>query len=184
MAADDVSEYSRELVTEEHLRRLAAIAREELDGFFDRNPHLADYRDAYLLSALTQGAALHYASGGKHRVKDLDVHSFFAKIDPGRHQLRRARQVRDFGRSVHGVHPLDVPEGYRGRHVDLYVPLVKGATAGDDPVTAVRGYLRGATTTTAWHLSQKAVVVIDPPELLGEVIWHNRSAELDPGWDE
>ena len=74
--------------------------------------------------------------------------------------------------------------GVQGRRAGLYLPLVKGAKAGDDPVTAVCGYLRGATTTTAWHLSQKAVVVIDPPELLGQVIWHNCAAELDPGWDE
>lgn len=82
-----------------------------------------------------------------------------------------------------GVHPLDVPRRFEGRHVDLYMPLVKDVEPGDDPVTAVQGYLRSAATTTAWHLSQKAVVVVDPPELLGKVIWNNRSAELDPGWD-
>lgn len=46
-----------------------------------------------------------------------------------------------------------------------------------------QGYLGCAQTTTAWHMSQKAVV-IDPPGLLGKVIWHSRSALLDSGWDE
>ncbi|MGV9821695.1 hypothetical protein [Nocardia xishanensis] len=184
MAASDVSEYSREQLTEEHLHRLAAIARAEVATFFQRNPHLDEYRDAYLMTALTQGAALHYASGGNHRVKDLDIHSFFVRLDPDRTQLRRARRVIDFGSSEHGLHPDDVKLGFRGRHVDGIFRLVDTARKGDEPVRAVQHYLRNSTTPTAFHLRQKAVVALDPPELFGKLVWFNRNAPLDPAWDE
>ncbi|MGN2641177.1 hypothetical protein ACTD5D_34445 [Nocardia takedensis] len=184
MGFDTVAEYSREPVTEEHLRRLAEIARNEVEMFFGRNPHLAPYRDAYLMTALTQGAALHYASGGQHRVKDLDIHAFFVKVDPHKTQLRRARRVIDFGLSEFGRHPDDVALGFAGRHVDGIFRLVDTAGSADDPIATVRGYLRHSSTPTAFHLRQKAVVALDPPELFGEVVWFDRSARLDPGYDE
>ncbi|UGT61806.1 hypothetical protein [Nocardia asteroides] len=88
--------------------------------------------------------------------------------DSASERNREARKTADFGASELGRHPDDI--GYAGRRIDflgkdLDVPL------GADPVEAVRSYLRGRRTPTAWHLSQKAVVVIGPGHLLGHVIW-------------
>lgn len=183
MASDDIAEYSHEKLTDEHLRQLAEISHHEVETFFRRNPHLHAYQDAYLLSALTQGGALHYASGGRHRVKDLDIHSSFVRIDPEKTQLRRQRQVIDFGTSVFGRHPEDARLGLKGRHVDSIFRLVDTAQLGDDPVEAVRRYLEDSSTPTAFHLRQKAVIALDPPELFGTVVWHNRAADLNPHYD-
>lgn len=136
------------------------------------------------MTALTQGAALHYASGSKHRVKDLDVHSFFVRIDPDKSQLRRQRRVLDFGTSEFGRHPDDVGRGFEGRHIDSIFRLVDTARLGDDPSEAIRQYLRASPSSTAYHLRQKAVVALDPPELFGSVIWHNEAAPLSPSHDK
>ncbi|MEU4652282.1 hypothetical protein [Nocardia fluminea] len=176
---DDVSRYSHKPISESHLHRLASIAKNELAVFFGRNPHLAAYRGAYLMTALTQGGALHYASGGKHRIKDLDLHSFFVRIDPAKTQLRRQRRVIDFGPSEFGRHPDDVELGFRGRHVDGIFRLVDGVELGVEPVQAVQHYLTCGTTPTAFHLRQKAVVAVDPPELFGKILWHNENAPLN-----
>ena len=39
------------------------------------------------------------------------------------------------------------------------------------PVAAVRDYLRAGATTTAKELAKKAVVVIDPGDRFGQVVW-------------
>ncbi len=44
MAAGDVEERSHERPTRNHLHGLVRIAQDDLHGFFERNPHLKDYR--------------------------------------------------------------------------------------------------------------------------------------------
>jgi hypothetical protein len=44
MAAGDVEERSQERPTKNHLHGLVRIAQDDLHGFFERNPHLKDYR--------------------------------------------------------------------------------------------------------------------------------------------
>lgn len=166
MAYDDVAERSYEPLTEDHLRRLAELAYEDHAELMRRHSHLRVLRDRVLLTALCQGGALHWVDG-KNGVKDLDVFTFYAR-HPEQPYPPRRRKCGDFGASDLGRHPADV--GYSGRRIDfmgkdLDVPVDA------DPVDAVRSYLRGRRTGTAWHLSRKAVVVIDPNHLFGHVIW-------------
>lgn len=153
-------------LTDEHLRRLAEIAEADREGMFIRNPHLSVYRDRILLTALCQGAALHFVNG-INGVKDLDVYTFYAE-EPGVGYPYRRRGVEDFGDSELGRHPED--HAFRGRRVDLLGRTLKVAPFAD-PVTSVRNYLRAGGTATAKELANKAVVVIDPGARFGQVAW-------------
>jgi len=160
------SERSLAPLTVDHLRRLAEIAHQDREGLFNRNPHLSVYGDRILLTALCQGGALHFIDG-TNGVKDLDVYTFYAE-DPRVGYPYRRRGVVDFGESELGRHPAD--HGFRGRRVDLLGRTLR-VDPETDPVTAVRSYLQAERTTTARELAKKAVVVIDPNERLGEIIW-------------
>lgn len=153
-------------LTDEHLRRLAEIAAADREGLFSRNPHLAVYRDRMLMTALCQGAALHYVNG-TNGVKDLDVYTFYAE-DPTIGYPYRRRGVVDFGDSEHGRHPDD--HAFVGRRVDLLGRTLK-VSPSVDPVSAVRGYLKASGTSTAKELAKKAVVVVDPGARFGQVVW-------------
>lgn len=134
---------------------------------FERIPRLRVYSDRILLTALCQGAALHYVDG-RNGVKDLDVYTFYAS-HPSVSYPHRRRKVEDFGESDLGRHPDDDP-AFRGRHVDL-LGRTLGVPPTADPVGAVRDYLSIGSTTTARMLAEKAVVVIDPLPLLGRIVW-------------
>jgi hypothetical protein len=43
-----------------------------------------------------------------------------------------------------------------------------------DPVAALRSYLSQQRTSAAYHLAQKAVVLLEPFALLGTVVWPAR----------
>ncbi|WP_328435374.1 hypothetical protein [Nocardia puris] len=165
MTTDEASERSYAPLTEEHLRRLAELARTDRADLFRRKAHLRVLADRVLLVALCQGAALHWIDG-RTGVKDLDVFTFYAR-HPDQAYPRR-RKMGDFGPSVLGRHPNDI--GYAGRHVD-FMGRDLDVPADADPVEAIRSYLRGRRTATARHLSQRAVVVVEPDYLLGQVIW-------------
>ncbi|MGW4100630.1 hypothetical protein [Mycobacterium sp. NPDC004974] len=154
-------------LTEEHLRRLAEIAEMDREGFFSRNPHLSVYRHRILLTALCQGAALHFVNG-TNGVKDLDVYTFYAEDPAVTFPYRRPPGVADFGHSEFGRHPDD--HRYVGRRVDLLGRALKVAPSAD-PVAAVRSYLREGRTTTARALAEKAVVAIDPGARFGQIVW-------------
>ena len=166
VASESMIERSMAPLTSQHLRRLAEIAEKDRDGLFGRNPHLSVYRDRILLTALCQGAALHFVDG-TNGVKDLDVYTFYA-ADPSVGYPYRRRGVVDFGDSESGRHPND--HEFRGRRVDLLGRTLK-VPMSSDPVAAVQGYLRARATTTAKELAKKAVVVIDPGDCFGQVIW-------------
>lgn len=154
-------------LTDEHLRRLAEIAEADREGFFSRNPHFEVYRDGILLTALCQGAALHYVNG-TNGVKDLDVYTFYAEQPGVVYPYRRPRGVVDFGHSEFGRHPDD--HRYVGRRVDLLGRALKVEPSAD-PVAAVRNYLREGRTKTSKALAEKAVVAIDPGARFGQVVW-------------
>jgi hypothetical protein len=165
LVSDGVSPRSDALLTRQHLSRLAGIARRDLDEFFQRNPHLRTYRLRVLLTALCQGAALHYLDQS-NGVKDLDVYTFLA-ADPDL-RLQRRRRWADFGPSELGRHPGDV--GYSGRRVEIYLKTIE-CGQGQTPEEAVRAYLRTSTTAVARKLAAKAVIGLDPPNLFGTTIW-------------
>jgi hypothetical protein len=147
-------------IEDDDLHRLADLASKDLDAFIQRNPRYANLAGRVLCVALCQGAALHYVDG-QNGVKDFDVWTFFADNGEGPEYPVRRRGVAGFG----GSRFKDST-----RRVDFLGRTLKvGREA--DPVDAVQSYLAGRRTSSAWHLSQKAVVVLAPPDRRGEVIW-------------
>lgn len=117
--------------------------------------------------ALCQGAALHYVDR-KTGVKDFDVFTFYAE-NPGGPFPYRWPTTADFGPSRFGRREGE-PETYRGRRIDFMGrSLPEGVNA--NPVEALTRYLVGGRTKTARRLREKAVVLIDPPQLRGRVVW-------------
>jgi hypothetical protein len=74
----------------------------------------------------------------------------------------------NFGDPKFGVTP-DTPH-FIGRRVDVIGRSIPGAKP-NDPIGCLRKYLEYSKTESARLLSQKAVVLIDPAELLGTVVW-------------
>jgi len=150
------------------LLRLAALAADAEAELFGRNPHGSGrYAGRLLGRALCQGAALHYVSK-KNGVKDFDVWSFYAQYDDWPFPARW-RGTRDFGPSKFGRYPGDPPR-YSGRRVDLLGRSLPAAP-GTDPADAIRRYLAARRTESAKALAAKAVILIDPQNRAGEIVW-------------
>jgi len=160
-------ERSQEPITVEDLSTFAEIAKNDRIKFFKNNP---DYKEHYLCAALCQGAALHYLDG-VNGIKDIDIWSFYVSTgDTKDFPPRRPRPKCDLGPTKFGVHPDDARDGYKGRRVDLFGRSIS-ALENDDPVEAVRRYLREGRTKSARHLRQKAMVLIEPETLRGTIVW-------------
>ena len=154
-------------LTPNDLLLLGAIAAGDRDALFQRKPELARlYENRLFAVALCQGAALHYLNG-KNGIKDLDVWSFFRSAKERPFPYRR-RGIADFGDPKFGK-TEDSP-GFVGRRIDLLGRSIE-ATDFSDPVAVLRNYLAAGKTETAWLLSQKAVILIEPKPLFGTVIW-------------
>jgi hypothetical protein len=149
------------------LRRLAEIAARDRAEFFQRHPRWRRlYAKRVIAVALCQGAALHYVDG-KNGVKDFDVWTFYAAHAEAPFPGRRRGKV-DYGASKFGRHPAD--RHLLGRRVDLLgrsLPIALGS----DPVEALRDYLNAGSTRSARALAAKAVVLLDPSNLRGRVVW-------------
>lgn len=161
---------SYERLTPDDLSRLAAIAKDDRGARFARRPRWRPYADRVLCVALCQGAALHYLDG-RNGVKDFDVYTFYAEHPTGPFPYRWLTNL-DFGPSRFGRYPGD-PDRFRGRRVDL-IGRSLAVSPDADPVEAVRQYLAAGRTETARHLASKAVVLLEPEGLRGEIIWPPR----------
>jgi hypothetical protein len=161
----DPTERSLEPINTDDLAQFALIASLDRDDFFTRHAR----PQHFLCSALCQGAAKHYVDP-TNGVKDIDVWSFFVKTNGITDFNARRRVERDLGPSKFGVHPDDAKRGYTGRRVDLLGRSIDVAP-GEGPVEAIRRYLCECKTASAWHLQQKAVVLLEPAELAGTVVW-------------
>jgi len=158
------------------LQRLAAIAKEDRKDLFRRRAKTGRlYKNRLFAVALCQGAALHYLNlTGANGIKDFDVWSFFEEHPERPFPYRRTYRA-DFGDDKFGK-----TEGFphfRGRVVDLIGRSMKNVNRAS-PVDTLRRYLRqGAAKRKAsrmpwnWHLAQKAVILIEPDELLGTIVW-------------
>jgi hypothetical protein len=161
-------ERSSAVIELEDLRRLSEIARSDLQRYIARDPGLrAGFATKTLCVALCQGAAWHYLDKTTG-VKDFDIFTFFAAGGVMDFPPRR-RTTDDFGPSKFGRHPDDNPR-YTGRRVDVMGRSI-AHTAGADPIESLRHYLRTKPTRTARCLVQKALVVIDPIDERGRVVW-------------
>lgn len=149
------------------LRRLAQIATADRELLFRRNDRLRRlYEDRVLCIALCQGAALHVVDG-RNGIKDWDVWTFFrmhpeAPFPPRRRVEREFGDPR-FGRSI-------IRSEYLGRCVDLLGRAIE-CPEGVDPAAAIRRYLRQGRTASAKALADKAVVLVDPEERCGDIVW-------------
>jgi len=150
------------------LHRLAALAADAEAALFSKHPQGSGrYAGRLLGRALCQGAALHYLDENTG-VKDFDVWSFYAAYSD-RPFPARWRGTRDFGPSKFGRYPND-PPNYSGRRVDLLGRSLP-VSLGTDPAQALRQYLAARRTASAKALAAKAVILIDPPNRAGEVVW-------------
>lgn len=163
---------SYERLDESDLARLGRAAGAEIKAFFDRNPHLASWRDRMRIIALAQGGAEHYLRG-RRGIWDLDVIVCFAE-DPHLSRLFRRMVVSwDWGPSKLGRCPYDPPE-YTGRAVDVafwVIPDRRSAVAGLREWLAARA-ARNVNPLRKPDLAHEPVVLIHPN--LGSVAW-------DPG---
>jgi hypothetical protein len=175
------SERSKAQLIRRHLARLSTIAAEDRELFLAN--HL-NFRGRVIAVALAQGAATHYVTGTRG-VKDLDVWTFFS-LPPNCPRFpadRRHRHV-DFGLSVFGRQLYDFGKArheaelrrwqqwhdqHEGRRVDLMMRGLK-VKPDADPAEAIRTWLAG-TTSSPRALRKGAVVLIDPPDRRGEVVW-------------
>lgn len=162
-----MSQRSYASLTNEDLKRLRDIAARDRAEFFQRNADTARlYADNLFAVALCQGAALHYLDG-KNGIKDFDVWSFY-KTNPERPFPYRRRGVLDFGDSKFGT--TDDSPHFLGRRVDH---IGRSIAADDyaDPVAVLKRYLRSRATESASCLAEKAMVLIEPLDLLGTIVW-------------
>jgi hypothetical protein len=157
------------------LVRLGVLAADAEAELFRRNPRGSGrYAGRLLGRALCQGAALHYVNGS-NGVKDFDVWSFYAQYDDWPFPARWLGR-RDFGPSKFGRYPGDPPR-YSGRRVDLLGRSLP-AEPGADPADVLRQYLAARRTDSAKALAAKAVVLIDPRNRAGEIVWPASHASL------
>jgi hypothetical protein len=158
---------SQERVTSSDLKRLGEIARADRERFFTRYPHWSMlYSKRLLCVALCQGAALHFVDGS-NGVKDFDVWSFFCANPHGPIPRRRVVSC-DLGYPKFGTSP-DRPD-FIGRRVDLLFKSIH-CPPESSPIALLQRYLSEGRTETARCLAQKAVVLIEPAELLGVTAW-------------
>lgn len=153
-------------ITPDDLERLAQIARLDREAFFARRPRYRVLADRVIAVALCQGAALHFLDG-QNGVKDFDVWTFYAAHPDATYPARR-NVARDLGDPKFGQAP-NQPE-FIGRQVDLLGRSLN-ADMSTDPVAALRVYLSERRTSSAHHLAQKAVILLEPRPLLGTVVW-------------
>jgi hypothetical protein len=172
--ASAATERSYERVGVEDLNRLGQIAAEDRERFYRVRP---EYRGRLVAVALCQGAGKHYVdielgSSAPNGVKDFDVWSFFAAVPGERFPADRRDVHMDFGFSKFGrqLNPPARWAGYEGRRVDLLMRALP-VPLDADPIVALRAYLRESRTKSATELAAKGVVLIEPTQILGTVVW-------------
>lgn len=160
---------SYEAIDGSDLHRLLRTAEADLDRFFDRNAHLAEWRSRVFAIALVQGSAEHLLRGTRG-IWDLDVIVCFD--GPRSKQLRRPIVCWDWGSSKFGRCPYD-PPAYTGRSVDVKYWVIPGDP---DPAEALRQWLedrleRAPDPARKRDLAQEPVVLLLPESRMGEVVW-------------
>lgn len=158
---------SLEKITVTDLQRLAAIARMDREDLFRRKPDLGKlYAGRLICVTLCQGAALHYIDS-QNGVKDFDVWTFFHGYSKQPFPYRR-NVHRDFGHPKFGTSP-DRPD-FVGRRVDLIGRSIR-YKEGLDLTKVIQNYLIFSSNKSPRLLAKKAIVILEPKELLGKVAW-------------
>lgn len=157
------------------LATLGNIAANDRRHFFSPDRQCNQLASRVLGVALCQGAALHFIDG-KNGIKDFDVWTFYAASSGPPFPPRRTVS-RDFGFSKFGKSP-DRPD-YIGRRVDLLGRSIP-ASLRDDPALAIQSYLITGNTESARRLREKAVVMIEPKNMRGAIVWPMVAGEMAP----
>jgi hypothetical protein len=153
-------------ITLDDLATLSKIAADDRRVFFSVQRKCHELSSRVLGVALCQGAALHFIDR-QNGVKDFDVWTFYAATTRQPFPPRRTAS-RDFGFPKFGK-SRDRPD-YVGRRVDLLGRSIP-ATLHEDPVLAIRRYLNAGLTESARRLREKAVVMIEPKNRRGTIVW-------------
>ena len=153
-------------ITIDDLAVLGRIAAEDRRVFFSSPRRCHELSSRVLGVALCQGAAMHFIDH-ENGIKDFDVWTFYAAT-AGQPFPPRRTASRDFGLPKFGKSP-DRPD-YAGRRVDLLGRSIP-AKPYEDPVLAIRWYLKAGMTESARRLREKAVVMIEPKNLRGTIVW-------------
>jgi hypothetical protein len=109
---------------------------------------------------------------GKNGIKDLDVWSFYRAV-PERPYPYRRRGVVDFGDPKFGRSATNGE--FVGRSVDLLGRSIDAPNF-SDPIAVLRDYLASGKTESARLLARKAVILIEPANLLGAAVWPTDAA--------
>ena len=150
------------------LKRLLDLANADREDYFLRYPAWGKlYANRVLGVALCQGGALHFLDRS-HGLNDFDVYTFYS-AHPDRHWYPKRIKHVDFGDPKFGCSQVTNPD-FIGRRVDLMgreLPFSVG-----NPLDAsLRSYLADGKTRTARELARKAVIILDPVDLMGKVVW-------------
>jgi len=159
---------SFERITKADLRKLARIARSEREEFFERHPEWAMlYRKRLVCVALCEDAALHFVNGSTG-VGVFNVWTFYAEHSEAPFPFQQLLKA-DFGISKFGRDAAN-PDAYQGRRIVLRSRSLD-CRPGDNPIEILQRYLRSGETPSARELRDKAVVLIEPGQFLGYVVW-------------
>ena len=167
-----VIERSQEPITNDDLKELYFGSVKRLNEYFvtgqgEKWQCLYNFEQP-LAVALCQGAAKHYYDR-KNGIKDFDVWFFYPFNQ--KHLPYRTIWTWDYVNSKFGRHPSIA--GYEGRKVDVIVRSIR-SYANDNPVKTIHRYLQYEDTTSSKELAKKAVVMLYPESLLGDVVWYKR----------
>ena len=161
-------ERSFERITRSDLKKVARIARSEREEFFERHPEWAMlYRKRLVGVALCKDAALHFVNGSTG-LDVFDVWTFYAEHPEAPFPFQQLVKA-DLGKSKFGRDTAN-PDAYQGRRVELRGRSLD-CKPGDDPIEVLQRYLRAGETLSARELRDKAVVLIEPEQFLGYVVW-------------
>jgi hypothetical protein len=109
--------------------------------------------------------ALHDPSVG---INDFDVYTFYA-AHPGRPWYAKRIKSVHYGEAKFGQSEISDPR-YIGRRVDL-LSRALDVPPGADIIDSITTYLRSGRTETSLHLAKKAVVLLEPTDRLGGIVW-------------
>ena len=150
------------------LVRLLKLARDDREAFFAKHQDWASLYEGRLLgTALCQGAAMHYMNPSVG-INDFDVYTFYA-AHPGRPWYAKRIKSVDYGDAKFGQSEISNLR-YIGRRVDLLSRALDVAP-GADIIDSITTYLRSGRTETSRHLAKKAVVLLEPTDRLGGIVW-------------
>jgi hypothetical protein len=168
-------ERSFERITKSDLKKIARIARSEREEFFGRHPEWAMlYRKRLICVALCKDAALHFVNGSTG-VDVFDVWTFYAEHPEAAFPFQQLVKA-DLGKSKFGRDAAN-PDAYQGRRIELRGRSLD-CKPGDDSIDVLQRYLRTGETPSARELRDKAVVLLEPQQFLGYVVWPSLAVSI------